>query len=79
MLYEKYDHPLFNEYATHQFAQVHCYCIFEFVDLEGRSDDKIRIMEVVEELRSKRADKQVRFHVPYIDTVYISHYGVIEP
>jgi hypothetical protein len=30
-----------------------------FVDLEGRSDDKIRIMEVVEELRSKRADKQV--------------------
>ncbi|KAH9563233.1 hypothetical protein CY35_05G114600 [Sphagnum magellanicum] len=30
----------------------------EYLDLEGRSDDKIRIMEVVEELRSKRADKQ---------------------
>ncbi|XP_057827730.1 U1 snRNP-associated protein usp106 isoform X1 [Cryptomeria japonica] len=30
----------------------------EYLDLEGRSDDKIRIMEVVEELRAKRADKQ---------------------
>lgn len=29
------------------------------LDLEGRSDDKIRIMEAVEELRTKRADKQV--------------------
>lgn len=32
---------------------------FLSVDLEGRSDDKIRIMEVVHELQSKRADKQV--------------------
>ncbi|XP_057827795.1 uncharacterized protein LOC131039063 isoform X2 [Cryptomeria japonica] len=31
----------------------------EYLDLEGRSDDKIRIMEVVEELRAKRADKQL--------------------
>jgi hypothetical protein len=30
----------------------------EYLDLEGRSDDKIRIMELVEELRAKRADKQ---------------------
>ena len=30
-----------------------------YLDLEGRSDDKIRIMEAVEELRTKRADKQV--------------------
>lgn len=30
----------------------------EYLDLEGRSDDKIRIMELVEELRGKRADKQ---------------------
>ncbi|KAH9328914.1 hypothetical protein KI387_001022 [Taxus chinensis] len=30
----------------------------EYLDLEGRSDDKIRIMEIVEELRAKRADKQ---------------------
>ena len=29
------------------------------VDLEGRSDDKIRIMEQVHELQSNRADKQV--------------------
>ena len=50
-----------------------------FVDLEGRSDDKIRIMEAVEELRSKRADKQVRFHVPYTYTVYILHYEIVEP
>ncbi|XP_078441200.1 U1 snRNP-associated protein usp106-like [Wolffia australiana] len=28
------------------------------LDLEGRSDDKIRILEVVDELRIKRADKQ---------------------
>ncbi|MQM08899.1 hypothetical protein Taro_041757, partial [Colocasia esculenta] len=28
------------------------------LDLEGKSDDKIRVMEVVEELRTKRADKQ---------------------
>uniref|UniRef100_A0A1D1Z9A1 Putative RNA-binding protein Luc7-like 2 n=1 Tax=Anthurium amnicola TaxID=1678845 RepID=A0A1D1Z9A1_9ARAE len=28
------------------------------LDLEGNSDDKIRVMEVVEELRTKRADKQ---------------------
>ncbi|KAG0577412.1 hypothetical protein KC19_5G154600 [Ceratodon purpureus] len=30
----------------------------EYLDLEGRSDDKIRIMEVVHELQTKRADKQ---------------------
>eukprot|EP00253_Pinus_taeda_P012121 PITA_12121 len=30
----------------------------EYLDLEGRSDDKIRIMELVEELIGKRADKQ---------------------
>ncbi|CAM6124098.1 unnamed protein product [Calypogeia fissa] len=30
----------------------------EYMDLEGRTDDKIRIMEVVEELRLKRADRQ---------------------
>eukprot|EP00249_Psilotum_nudum_P019891 c27464_g1_i1 orf=170-1477(+) len=30
----------------------------EYLDLEGRGDEKIRIMEQVEELRSKRADVQ---------------------
>ncbi|KAI5074229.1 hypothetical protein GOP47_0010190 [Adiantum capillus-veneris] len=30
----------------------------EYLDLEGRADDKIRIMEHVEELRAKRADRQ---------------------
>uniref|UniRef100_A0A7I4FI87 Uncharacterized protein n=1 Tax=Physcomitrium patens TaxID=3218 RepID=A0A7I4FI87_PHYPA len=30
----------------------------EYLDLEGRGDDKIRIMEVVHELQAKRADKQ---------------------
>eukprot|EP00250_Pteridium_aquilinum_P008258 c17809_g1_i1 orf=175-1488(+) len=30
----------------------------EYLDLEGRTDDKIRIMEQVEELRAKRADRQ---------------------
>ncbi|OAE34155.1 hypothetical protein AXG93_1593s1140 [Marchantia polymorpha subsp. ruderalis] len=30
----------------------------EYMDLEGRTDDKIRMMEQVEELRSKRADRQ---------------------
>nr|PNR37571.1 hypothetical protein PHYPA_020680 [Physcomitrium patens] len=30
----------------------------EYLDLEGRGDDKIRIMEVVQELQTKRADKQ---------------------
>ncbi|KAL3679989.1 hypothetical protein R1sor_022945 [Riccia sorocarpa] len=30
----------------------------EYMDLEGRTDDKIRIIEQVEELRSKRADRQ---------------------
>lgn len=30
----------------------------EYLDLEGRADDKIRIMEQVEELRAKRADRQ---------------------
>jgi hypothetical protein len=33
--------------------------LFLRVDLEGRSDDKIRIMEAVHELQTKRADKQV--------------------
>jgi hypothetical protein len=28
-------------------------------ELEGKSDNKIRVMELVEELRGKRADKQV--------------------
>lgn len=28
-------------------------------DLEGKTDDKIRALELVEELRAKRADKQV--------------------
>jgi hypothetical protein len=28
-------------------------------DFEGKTDDKIKAMEVVEELRSKRADMQV--------------------
>lgn len=30
-----------------------------FADLEGKTDLKIRALEVVEELRTKRADKQV--------------------
>ncbi|KAJ7557705.1 hypothetical protein O6H91_04G006200 [Diphasiastrum complanatum] len=30
----------------------------EYLDIEGRSDDRIRIMEHVEELRAKRADRQ---------------------
>lgn len=32
---------------------------FAFADLEGKTDMKIRALEVVEELRTKRADKQV--------------------
>ena len=30
-----------------------------FADLEGKTDLKIRALDVVEELRTKRADKQV--------------------
>lgn len=30
-----------------------------FADLEGKTDLKIRALEIVEELRIKRADKQV--------------------
>lgn len=33
--------------------------LLEFADLEGKTDLKIRALEVVEELRTKRADKQV--------------------
>ena len=36
-------------------------CFVSLLDLEGRTDDKIRIMEQVEELRLKRADRQVHF------------------
>ena len=36
-------------------------CFVSILDLEGRTDDKIRIMEQVEELRLKRADRQVQF------------------
>lgn len=32
---------------------------WESADLEGKTDLKIRALEVVEELRTKRADKQV--------------------
>lgn len=35
-------------------------------DLEGRTDDKIRMMEQVEELRSKRADRQVSNSLTFI-------------
>ena len=34
---------------------------YGFADLEGQTDSKIRTLEVVEELRAKRADKQVIF------------------
>lgn len=36
-------------------------------DLEGRTDDKIRIMEQVEELRAKRADRQVSSSRKFLD------------
>lgn len=32
-------------------------------DFEGKTDDKIKTMELVEELRSKRADMQVLFGI----------------
>lgn len=44
--------------------------LFLCVDLEGRSDDKIRIMEVVQELQTKRADKQVIFYLPVCRLVF---------
>lgn len=34
--------------------------LIKLADLEGKTDMKIRALEVVEELRTKRADKQVR-------------------
>lgn len=32
-----------------------------FPDFEGKTDSKIRVLEVVEELKAQRADKQVWF------------------
>lgn len=46
------------------------------LDLEGRSDDKIRIMEAVEELRTKRADKQVRA-VSVMDEGLLSFFSIL--
>lgn len=33
--------------------------VSNIADLEGKTDLKIRVLEVVEELRTQRADKQV--------------------
>ena len=38
-------------------------------DLEGKTDLKIRVLEVIDELRTKRADKQVHHHLCY----YFNH------
>lgn len=35
-------------------------CWLKFTDLEGKTDLKIRALEILEELRGNRADKQVR-------------------
>nr|XP_029117055.1 uncharacterized protein LOC105033095 [Elaeis guineensis] len=38
--------------------ELFCWCISRLSDLEGKTDGKIRALEEVEELRTKRADKQ---------------------
>lgn len=46
-----------------------------FADLEGKTDLKIRALEVVEELRTKRADKQVM--IALWDELWLVNAGAI--
>lgn len=41
-----------------------------FADLEGKTDLKIRALEEVEELRTKRADKQVTRELRDVELLY---------
>lgn len=49
-----------DEFFSFFFFYSMCWDIFfNYSDYEGKTDLKIRALEVVEELRTKRADKQV--------------------
>lgn len=48
---------------------------YAILDLEGKTDFKIRTMEEVEEMRTKRADKQVYYHF----TLFPKNYCEVSP